>query len=90
MVYVCVCVHTFYMCNIITWAVKVGVAKLDNSVSYSIVVASQWVWLGSVGVACVRIYLDTARYTVGCMVPYVQYVSHCIKPCKWVWYIWVI
>ena len=37
-----------------------GVAHLGNLISVSIVVASQWVWLNSVGVVCMSVSITEA------------------------------
>ena len=47
----CVCV-----CVVLTG----GVAHLGNLISVSIVVASQWVWLNSVGMVCMSVSITKA------------------------------
>lgn len=61
--------------------------NLSNFISCPIDVAYPWLWLGSVGVACVAANLDRAYRTIVCVWAYIHYISSHVEPQKWVWWI---
>ena len=74
-----------------------GVAHLGNLISVSIVVASQWVWLNSVGVVCMSVSitkaLDALLCVCVCMLVLTGGVAHLgnlisvsiVLASQWVW-----
>ena len=86
----CVCMRAYVYCHV------GGVAHLGNLIIVSTVVASQWVWLNSVGVVCVSVSITKALLCVcvcACLLVLTGGVAHLgnlisvsiVVASQWVW-----